>query len=398
MRDRRGIPTLAWVGLGLLILAALLLSLGRRDLESKPNADSFGPSGASAFRELLERNGYDVRIDRSSRPLFYPDDTVIAFFRQQPLSIFGTEEESAGYGDKYEDPTQDSLHSFLDRGGRAIFLPIKTDFPGTSAAALKAPVAKVRSPYAKGAFGITADASATTPFLDKFKQSHFTASSLWKTEVGDEEVSGIKVGDGRVLVLRSGLGVTNRFLDRNDNAAFLLQLVRSLAKDSRRVVFVEATFDEPQERSLVEAIGPWANAAWQQLLVLAVVVIYTLGKRLGIPEAYRARQRGSREMVDAVADTMQRSRSADFAMRVALERSDVQLRNALKLSRDADRTARDSQLPDTLLSAIAALEAASVERKAPEADALRRIQRLERELGEFLGSRQKPGRRVKLRS
>lgn len=397
---QRGVPALAWAGLAILVFAAALLSLGQRDLEAMPNSDSYGPSGTSALYHLLADNGYRVRSDLSARPRLTGNDLVIAFFKPHHASLLEDISESMAdpeSGDKYEDPTQDSLHTFLDHGGTALLMPIDNGFPEASQASLKQQDIRVDSPYSKASFLISSVSPVTTPFLDRFKTNHDQADALWTGPQHSDLVYGLKVGEGDALVLANGILATNRFIDRSENAAFLMRLIDSLGGREKQIVLLESTFDDPVEPSLLQAIGPWANAGWQQFLLLAIVIVYTLGKRLGLPEVYRARQRGSRELVDAVADTMMRARSTQFAARIALDQADLRLRAALNLPRDVDRSRRDELLPVTLQSAMSALELSSQHNTQAGSETLRQIRRVDEELEAFLGRRQKHRyRRAKL--
>jgi hypothetical protein len=167
-----------------------------------------------------------------------------------------------------------------------------------------------------------------------------------------------QVGKGRILVANDGDFVTNRFIDRADDARAALAMVAMVAPPGAHLIFTEAAFGHVVPPSLMETIGPWAYAGWQQLLFLGVVVVYTLGKRFGIPDEVRPPQRGSRELLDAISDTYMRGRHTQAAMQSALDRTEVQLRSALRVPRGASFTDLARRLPDDLAEALRALRSA----------------------------------------
>src|SRR4051812_13048895 len=109
-----GLPTFVWMLLGLLAISAALLSLGQRDDHTHPATDSFGPSGASAFAELLRQNGYRVRIDQRPRPKIERNELAVAFDVVDRASLSSKKDESF----------QPALTRQLREGGKAILLTV----------------------------------------------------------------------------------------------------------------------------------------------------------------------------------------------------------------------------------------------------------------------------------
>ncbi|MEZ0326169.1 MAG: DUF4350 domain-containing protein [Fimbriimonas sp.] len=387
-----GLPRIAWVGLAILALAAIMLSLGKRETQSFPTADSFAPSGSAALAALLEQQGYRVSIDRSLRPKLHADDLVIAFEIAEPPTLMeavqeGVEEGSDTPHTEFDKPFNKELLSFLKSGGRALILPIDTDYLAASKAVLSAPI-PLRAvtggqPLQVNMAGSQAEVRKATEELT----TSFTTVGLWHGPDGDSMVDGVRVGEGTAFVLWNGIIGTNRFIDRADNAALLLQLASVLAPKGSRVVFTEAAFGNVEEKGFLQALGAWADAAWQQLLLLAAVVIYTLGKRLGLPDESKGRQRGTRELVDALADTMNRTHATNLALTTALTRADAELRMALKLPRETERSRRDELLSQELKIALTRVEAAAAEKETSSTEAARLVRRLDEEMSVFLGAR-----------
>ncbi len=392
----KGLPRIAWVGLALLALASIMLSLGKRETQSFPAADSFAPSGAAALAALLQQQGYQVDVDRSLRPKLAQDDLVIAFELPEPASFLGEvqkelETESEEVSSELDKPFNKEILEHLSAGGKAIFLPLTRDFLAASKTVLSAepvellPVIGGPPLQANLAGPEVPVRKATQELID-----NYTVARLWVDKDGSALVDGVRVGSGTAFVLSNGIIGTNRFIDRADNAALLLKLVSVVAPKGSRIVFTEASFGNVQNKGFLETIGAWADAAWQQLLLLGLVVVYTLGKRLGLAEEQKTKQRGSRELVDALADTMNRANATELAMNTALRRTDAELRIALKLPKDIERIRRDELLSPDLRTAMADLEAAALDKDTSSHEAARRVDRVDREMSTFLGGR-RPG-------
>ena len=145
------------------------------------------------------------------------------------------------------------------------------------------------------------------------------------------------VEDGAVVTVADGIGMTNRFLGKNDNAKFYLYLVRQMAGDSKRVVFVEAGIGNFDATTVYTMLGSWSSAAKLQALLLLAVIIFTFGVRFGLPDRRKRVQRGSRELVEAVATVMMRGRKSGTALRLLLQEVDERIRQATGTPATADR-------------------------------------------------------------
>ncbi|MDR3687859.1 MAG: hypothetical protein P4L46_00670 [Fimbriimonas sp.] len=375
---RSGLPPIAWALAGLLCLAALLMSLGRQDYDASPEATSYSPSGVSAFCELLRRNGISVTIDRASRPRLGPNDIAVAFERR-PVNTMDY------LSSQPEDEFRAFFWKFIENGGEGLILPIQRDYYSASRTALAAPAKSVEDPTTGQQFKVSSSVSSDS---DEEESVDDTASRMTLWHSADAAfLSAYKLSKGTALVAADGIGITNRFIDRYDNAKAFSSIFSILAKKGKRFVFTEASFGNVKDPGLLEWIGPWASAAWAQLVFLGVVVVFTLGIRFGLPEETRRIQRGSREMLDALADTFMRSRSTQAALTTAWDRADAELRTQLKLPRDASRSERDKLLPSNLQNALARLEIAKQQSYVPEEYALSLIRRAQSEMDSFLGHR-----------
>lgn len=396
MKNYRGFPYFVWALLGLLAIAGAILSLGQRESIATPSAYSYAPSGVAAFADLLRQTGYKVRVDRWPHPRLAADEVPLVFRRSVPVGLSSDQENDfAPFLDKY-----------LRDGGHAIVFTVPTEFAAASRALLKANPPSITERGAKQSLKVftaaaetVAPESTTPPVHDdgpwdgEIPVTPPTLSvpdvsvGLWDNG-GEPFLRARQLGKGRSLEVSNGAFATNRFLDRADDAKAALQIVSLFARPGKRLVFTEAAFGNAEAPGLLEVIGPWANAGWQQLLFLGLVVGYTLGKRFGIPDETRSVQVGARELVDALSDTYRRGRQSKAAMLAAYERSNTEIRTALRLPRDASKEDRNRHLPASLKVALASLEAAvESSERVRSSDALDLVAKARTETLRYLGRR-----------
>jgi hypothetical protein len=200
----------------------------------------------------------------------------------------------------------------------------------------------------------------------------------------------VSVADGSCGIVADGIGITNRFLDRRDNAEFYLNCVRALVRPSARIGFLEAAHGPVSPPTLMGILGPWAETAWWQALLAGAVIVLTLGKRFGLPAEGRSKESGSKDLADALSSLMGRARATDLALGVLFQAADRELRRHLKLPSDAPESLRDARLPADLVQALKKTEVLSRER-CPMREAADLARRLESEVSNFLGSPHRPG-------
>jgi hypothetical protein len=392
MKRNTGMPRSAWVALGILALGGGLFSLGQRETRAFPSAESVAPSGTAAFSRLLEQQGYSVVADRRRQPRLRPDDLAVAFvIVDTPFTLLG---EGTDTPNDPLSPTFQHLHEHLSQGGRVLLLPVSYDFPAASRAAFDRGSVSVDS-----ATGDEFQVVASTLIASEEATVRLApdASSVPLFTSGEDAfVTGSLHENGVAVILSDGIIATNRFLDREDNAQVLESVVRALSSPDGRVVIAEASFGNVQEPGLLASIGRWAQAGWNQLLLLVALIVFTLGKRFGVAETERGRQRGARELLDALADTLLRAKADRLSMQLALTRADSEIRSFLKLARDAPNERRDEMLPRDLQMALALLQAALEDRDTQSRDAVRKVRRVEEEMDAFFGTRDRRRRRAKI--
>ncbi|MBX7134575.1 MAG: hypothetical protein K1X67_18050 [Fimbriimonadaceae bacterium] len=376
---KSGLPTLVWALLGLLVAASVLFLFARDDTKSLPSAESTLPSGTAAFAEILRRDGFIVSIEPYKRPKLPPDALVIAFHVQE-TGFF----ETIGAMSEVENPTAVALEDWIEAGRTMIGIEIASDFTQLTKAAQTSPISRdgadnqskpvaiSQAPVSSGSFPV----AVTDPI------------PLWSDGTRDMVTLG-DLGKGVVVTVNDGLGMTNRFIDKEANARFYLDLVRTYAPPSRKVVFAEGLLSTKRERGLLQDIGPYASAAWWQFVLVSVVVVFTLGKRFGLPEVERKRERGVRELVDAVAQTMERGRQFPLALDLMARDIDLRVRRLISIDNQAPRQDRNRLLSPELAAALNAAENPGSEKLKPkEAEAI--ALRLLAAFGEFEKNAKRP--------
>ncbi|HTQ10920.1 MAG TPA: hypothetical protein VMI31_12665, partial [Fimbriimonadaceae bacterium] len=222
--------------------------------------------------------------------------------------------------------------------------------------------------------------------------SDATTADVWCfNSEGQSAFAGLaREGKGTVLTVADGYIASNRFIDQAQNASLLMRMVSTIAPKGSRIVFTEATYSDT-EPGLMELLGPGAVGAWYQGIFLFIVIVYSLGKRFGLPDETRPAQTGQRELVEAIADAYRRAGATRIACRSAYDRADLQVRRALKISRDAPASERDARLPSELAAAFRRTFEATIDDTMPH-EAFAICRNLRKNVGVFVSSRPGLGR------
>jgi len=342
--------------LGLLVLATALLLVGRSDPTANPSVTNYGPSGLAAWAELLRRDGYQVRIERDPTPAFEQDDVLIAV----AVTGRGFDVLSGPVTPRTQATTQ-AITQHLEEGGVGLFTIVPYNFEEATKIA-ENPTELTRKGKPTKRVSTSAGTNALEVPFSWMPTDLVTAGatySTWTSTAGDYDHI-IPTGKGRTLYFDDGMAITNRFLDQFDNAEVSLDLFRSVAPPGSKVVFVEAYFGNVQDEGWIDSLGPWASAARTQALILAGVIILTLGVRFGSPLYERQKTRGTRELVDAVADVFRRSNKQGFALELLYDDAMERIRVAMKRPVGTKRKDLLEAMPESLREACLNVGEASV--------------------------------------
>ncbi len=387
LHERFGLVLLIGVVAGLL-LYSLRLAQEARDRRYSPLPLSYSQHrfGAKGFARLLERNGYTIRsLQRTFRHLPKDADMLVIF--PPELTIGGT-----GASALWTDEDAESLDTWLRRGGRVLLLSGDDRLP---------------EPLKEEAFRRL----PTFQFpVNRFVEASPVLPAPWvkqisKVRLGDQRVS-LSPREGRwVPLLRSGGAIkgalwyyedgvvfecadwqwlTNEHLRDADNGAFILAVARKMLPQGGVIYF-----DDAGQGDLVverEARGFWGVAptgvriAFAHLLLLTVIVMYSVGKRFGLPRPAPPRAPALGEYVEALAGVYERAQAAQPAFETILENTRRRLCRRLGLPAGATMLQLIQALPpdyplrDTLEQAY---QAAQNPKLTPE-EAAKILKKLER--------------------
>ncbi|MBX3118743.1 MAG: hypothetical protein KF784_06730 [Fimbriimonadaceae bacterium] len=415
MKKQRNWMGYAWTMLGLLVITAVLMSLGKQDNDSFPSASSYTPSGVRAFRELLESQGYDVHVETTNLAKPDPEALYIAFLVQDSISILddsslldppkkivdaedGSGDERARYAtEDWEERRKEKVRPLVPvvkSGANVLLVWLPRGFHSASRMGLEGPtkikamngttylVSSTKSDYGPYPAGMDAD----------------DAIKIWTNPLTENPYATMgKLGQSTIVEAYDGLAFTNRFIDSQDNAKYVLSLVANGALKSKKIIFLEATIGNATDPSIFAMIGPWAAGIWTQIVFLFILLIVFGAVRFGLAEERRTRQSGTRELVDALGETYARAKANHIGLTAIYEEYDRQVRSKLKLPSEAGPAERNKLIPDSLAKAFATVQAMCKER-GPEHESVNAAKVLQREVEDFLGRMPKQPLRKRKRS
>lgn len=389
MKQASRLPTLIWALTAILVLVFLVLQFVESGEKAFPSARSYMPSGTHAYAELLKRLGYEVEISHSSSPNLGPNDIAVVYNLWSGISMFQSksgrqvEQKLKAYGAK-----------------KALVLYMSEDFDSCSK----------KAEVSSAVYGGASEREVRLSIGDKYRFASNSAN-MWSMDEEEENVEPSsdttifvshgyydpfavqsKTGAKDYIFVADAIGSTNRFIDKEQNAAFYAGVLQYLGPKGSKVVFIEDAIHNADKTSVLGTLAPWSGPGRLQLLVLVALTIWMLGKRFGLPEATRFGQRGSKELVDAVADTSLRARATDFALNQIVADCERQIRNALKVGSDVQRQDLMFMLP-VELSVPFANCVAGLGANIPDGEALRLVKVFQTATDEFVGKSHRPKRK-----
>lgn len=352
------------VGLLLLIVVILIattIGLARLDKpENRPLYLSYGRHhrGVLAFAKLLEMNGYEVRSLRKSFGQLPPDADLLIIF---PASA----EVIAFARDRWVEGDETSLEKWLRAGGRLMILEGDSRLDELSPAYDSRSAPRAGMTAKGGTF--TASPPVKIEWLKEVKAVRGRDFGGRLGASGDRWVPLLADGAGITQALRYvGKGVvfescdadlfTNRMLRREQNGPFALAAVRFLLPKGGTIYFDDAGQGDLEAERVVgfwDMVPAGGKLAYTHLLILAGIILYSLGRRFGLPRPSRRRAPSMGEYVTALAQLYHSAGAIQAALSVLTD----------QVRRD---TARRYGFPShyTLLQLIQALPEGSSIRQA----------------------------------
>jgi hypothetical protein len=377
------------IGLAGLIWYSLQMLAQMEDPTASPAPLSYSrhSAGARGLAKLLQRNGYQVRpLKRTFR--FLPRDAdMLIIFPPSPLVMMNLR-------NRWTEEDLHSLQRWVEAGGVLVLLgndtrldePLQPHFdppapPFHHAASARFKARPLLTP--RWMEGIT------TLEMGERGTRLKPHDARWVPLIGD--AGGVAValhyrGKGLILECVDGDWLTNAHLRRSDNGAFILAFTRWRLPHGGTIYFDDAGQGDleysPHRQGFWDYAPVALKVAFAHLMVLIVVVMYSVGRRFGLPRPARPRAPSLGEYVDALTGLYASAHAVQPALEIVLE--EVRRRLCRRLGLPAGSTLLqllEALPPDTeLYRALTALHQAQQQPTLSESEALRLLQSLENAL------------------
>lgn len=279
--------------------------------------------GVKAMTRLLEANGYQVKpLNLTFKSL--PDDADM-------LIVFPANVEALFFNrGRWTEEDTDWLYDWVSEGGLLMVLE------GDDRLDELNPVYNVGNPVGARLTkpgDWKAKPTLPLPYLKGIKEVSGKDAG-WRLEPqGDSWVPLLHDARGTIIALRElELGViiesidadlfTNKHLRDADNARLLLALVREqLAPNS--VIYIDdagqGDLREDKEGNFWRGVAAGGKLAFFHLMLLTAVVMFSVGKRFGLPRPSRIRMPAMGEYISAMAQLYQNAQAAQVALDVIVD-------------------------------------------------------------------------------
>ncbi len=332
----------------LMVAGSTVMYFGRESTNSFPSIANNKPSGLAAFAELLTKEGYKVEIDRDERPRIADAQLVIAVEPNEKL------EDMIGIPELETPPTppiEISLANYIKNGGTVLSFQIPEDFGYASTSVSSKQIRFDNREYKVSSIDADAkQANLNSQIKDSLNKKGDQSLQESKSEVIYPNSEGY-LG----VTLTSGIGLTNRFIGKEDNADFHLAIIKKLAPAGSKIVFTEATFGNILNRNLSNELGNWLSVAGWQIFILVAVIMFSLGRRMGFPVEEKFSERGTHELIHSMGQVLKRGHHYDQAAMILLDETYDRMRKALRAPLGVDIPALTKQAPSELASAIVSI-------------------------------------------
>ncbi len=377
------------MGLAGLIWYAMQMIQGLQDPTTAPYPLSYSrhPNGAKGLAKLLQRNGYQVRaLRRPFRHLPRDADMLIMF-----PALFTV---AFDIRNRWGDEDRQALLGWVEAGGVLVILgndsrldePLQPNFDPpapsfhTSASAHFSAHPLLIPCWMEGVAHVQMGERGTR------LKSH---DMRWVPLMGDARGVAMALhyrGKGVVLECVDSDWLTNARLRQGDNGAFILAFTRWRLPKGGVVYFDDAGQGDLAYEARRQGFWDYAptglKVTFAHLMVLTVLIMYSVGRRFGLPRPARPRMPTLGEYVDALAGLYASARAAQPALEIVME--DVRRRLCKRLGLPAGTTllqVMQTLPPDSELArALQDIHRALQQPTLAEGDALRLLQRLEEAL------------------
>ncbi len=322
-----------WIMTAILIISTMFMMLLRTEKTFFPSVTNVRPSGYAAFFELLNREGYEVYLERGPKPDFSKADLVIApTYPADPVD----RDEFDEFSEEMlleEEPKPNVLDLYWRDGGTVFEIEVDEG------------IRKGRDTKAMSAIDPNRELAITTDQM-YLGESQIVPEALFYAAwiVNGNPFVGLAMDErGRLVLMSDGMAFANENLDQQKNAEFALDIVRTFAPKGATIAFYEAGIGNAIEPSAANTLGNWAVVARWQAVLLFVTLIFALGRRFGPPIKEIREVRSSREFFDAVADVLRRRGDTGVALHNVIQECDERLAKAMP----SVRTRSKQQLVDS---------------------------------------------------
>jgi hypothetical protein len=303
------------------LISFVILRSGRYEYKTDNGITSDGPSGTSAFIELLKESGYKLNIVN--------DAASLKIKGSEPVLIIS----SQNAGDKAVEFIND-----LKADATIILFQIPTI---TS----KLTSTTVKYGYDEKTFGTIKPVSSNqNNFFGDDDESSRTYSSFKDLDGQSQtiffDISGRYIAnahvkkDRQVVAFYEGAIITNEHIGEEANASVALATLKTLADPQKPLTVIAEFASADGKPGLIEKLGPVAMGIWNQIIFLLVIVFLTLCVRFGFPPETRVQQRGSRELIDGVATLLRRKKQHQWALQAVFERVIRELEKRHRVGRE----------------------------------------------------------------
>lgn len=315
-----------------LTFVVVLVRVGDGGPEVSPVVTNKGPTGLSTFYALLGESGYRVKFEEDARGKLATDGLVIVPITMEDYFLLKSPNRPLP-----ESPDSEELTSEDETQRARLASPFD-----------KVPVLKGRiADYTKSGGNIlflfiddsyeVLKRGASENELTSFTIAGVTPAKsyrLTKNGVIDDEIA-IPIAtsnDGSVMAearkkdnrfdmsIFNGELALNANIAKGDNAQFLLDMV-NLSAEGKNITIAEDLVGFVEPKGLFATIGPWAEAARVQVLVLLAVIAATFAVPFGRLKREVVSQRTTRDSIDAMASVFLRRKHPGLILQQELEAS-----------------------------------------------------------------------------